>query len=155
MTTPESSRLIAETLRLDGEATQGPWMHDDEAHYIVGDHGPQVANLDLGKGRSGTRIIDIRGWGVLVNAFGPKEAERIQRANAAIVCHSRTSAPRLARIAKMQSEAMAWIGGDGPKPSWFAEAIKREPRRNYGDIDMQVISRYVLAEIEKIARDGA
>lgn len=106
MTNSESSRLIAETLRLDGEATQGPWMHDDEAHYIVGDHGPQVANLDLGKGRSGTRIIDIRGWGVLVNAFGPKEAERIQRANAAIVCHSRTSAPRLARMLQVAINAV-------------------------------------------------
>ncbi len=32
----ESDRIIAETLHLDAEATKGPWMHDDEAHYIVG-----------------------------------------------------------------------------------------------------------------------
>lgn len=128
--TSEVEKLIAETLRLDGEATRGPWMHDDEAYHIVGDHGPDVANLDLGKGRIGTRIIDVRGWGVLVNAFGEKEAERIQRANAAIVCHSRTAAPRLARMLRVAMDALAL----------------RAPT--------SVMATMTLAEIERIAKEG-
>ena len=127
----ETDSLIAETLRLDGEMI-------DPATF-------KIARYEHGGGR--------------VSFENGNERELIadfyDKAHREGFILFRTSAPRLARIAKMQSEAMAWIGGDGPKPSWFAEAIKREPRRNYGDIDMQVISRYVLAEIEKIARDGA
>ena len=143
--------IINETLRLDAEATKGPWMHDDEAHYIVGDHGPDVADLDIGGNRSGTRIIDVRGWARLYNAFGAKEAERIQRANAAIVCHSRTAAPLLARMLRLHRELAAWIVNPcaATVPPWFDEAMKAN------GVDPCVdATRYVIAEIERIANGG-
>ena len=67
--------LIAETLRLDGEATKGPWNHidGDGSVWNADDMGRCIANTD----------------------HCPNEKMNI---NAEAIAHNRTAAPLLARM---------------------------------------------------------
>jgi len=84
--TPETSRLIAETLRLDGEATVGPWNHieGDGSVWNDDDMGRCVANTD----HCANMNMDI---------------------NAELIASYRTSAPRLARMLEVAVKAMTAI----------------------------------------------
>lgn len=140
--TPETSRLIAETLRLDGEATIGPWAHDPprftgDGGRLHEEHGVSVAYTPVASssGPRGTVCI---------------EAEKAN-VNAALIALYRTSAPRLARIAKMQSEYIEWAANPcySTAPSWLVAALVGAERQA---LPLQHVGRYVLTEIEKIAK---
>ena len=81
--------LIAETLRLDGEATKGPWNHidGDGSVWNADDMGRCIANTD----------------------HCPNEKMNI---NAEAIAHNRTAAPLLARMLRV---AMNYISGDETK----------------------------------------
>ena len=96
---------IAEVRRLDKAATPGPWKIDEGAFHIYGSHGA-IDTTRLPDGSTGVRIIDIRGWGSL-SKLGEAEAERIQRANGALVTTFRTAAPALADAVERRDEVIA------------------------------------------------
>lgn len=93
--TPETSRLIAETLRLDHRARVYPVERNIYA------------------------VLD--------------------------------AAPRLARITKMQAEYIEWAANQchSTAPSWLAAALVGAERQA---LPLQHVGRYVLTEIEKIAK---
>ena len=91
--TPEE--LIAETLRLDGEATKGPWSY---ATW------PKTSD-----GRQSPSIIADGGYGVLA-CDGPENGPHSRDAEA--IAHNRTAAPLLARMLRV---AMNYISGDETK----------------------------------------
>lgn len=101
------NKTIADVLRLDAEATPGPWKGDEHAFQIYGSHGA-IDTVKMPDGFTGVRIFDIRGWGSL-SKLGDKEAERIQRANGDLVTNFRTAAPKMARAL----ERILSIVGDG------------------------------------------
>lgn len=105
MTTTD--KLVAEVRRLDAEATKWPWRDEGDAHIVYGSHSPEVDSVRLRDGSTGFRLLDIRGWGTLSTKLGPVEAERIQRANCALVTKYRTAAPALADAVERRDEVIA------------------------------------------------
>ena len=123
----ECERLIAETLRLDGEATKGPWTVDTKSGMSF------IDEIDGGQGRS-TVFDDDDG--------------RNGTNNAALIASYRTSAPRLARMLQMQIELALYVAR-GVRPAWLDVALASEFSYR---VDEECVAEYVLAEIEKIAK---
>ena len=128
--------LIAETLRLDAEATKGPWSY---ATW------PKTSD-----GRQSPSIIADGGYGVLA-CDGPENGPHSRDAEAITVY--RTAAPLLARIAKMQLEYTAWAANPchATAPTRLAVALVGAERQA---LPLQHVARYVFAEIARIAEEG-
>lgn len=136
---PETSRLIAETLRLDAAATKGPWIASfDASTRSAHNYGVHDLNYD-----------DI--WNTPEHPDDVDGTDYATAEDAACIASYRTSAPRLARIAKMQAEYVEWAANPchSTAPSWLAVALVGAERQA---LPLQHVARYVLAEIEKIAR---
>ena len=98
--------LIDEVLRLDKEATNGPWQVWDGPEYVGGG-----ADLCIGHGETWLTNMNERSHRdrniTIAQDFGPEpnEAEELeitreQRANADAIALYRTAAPKLARALK-------------------------------------------------------
>lgn len=128
-------KILEEVERLDATATPGPWKGDEGAYHVYGSHGA-IDSMRLPDGSTGVRIIDIRGWGSL-SKLGDKEAERIQRANGALVTTFRTAAPALAKEvrrlrAKLVEAACELAMGRYETPFKTSETVIREVAEDYG-----------------------
>ena len=126
--------LIAETLRLDGEATKGPWSY---ATW------PKTSD-----GRQSPSIIADGGYGVLA-CDGPENGPHSRDAEAITVY--RAAAPRLARMLEVMVSATQYIKSPNMvEPWWFPYRIE-----SAGKEDTQVVVRWALAKIERIAKEEA
>ena len=89
----ECERLIAETLRLDGEATQGPWFE--------GVNGDVVRTTEMFDYDSpSVRVADPR---------NPDIEKKVS--DCILIASYRTSAPRLARMLMVAVDALTEIDG--------------------------------------------
>lgn len=128
--TPETSRLIAETLRLDSAATKGPWRWELN-------HKSRIVQLCGGKPTFNKTILDFKRWGMSsatprvlgtrdpdlnlmtpMHEFGVVAPDRahhrdwfqlIEHPDAKAIESFRTSAPRLARMLEVAVKAMTAI----------------------------------------------
>ena len=126
----ESDRIIAEVLRLDAEATKGPWNHIDGDGSVWRDDENQtcIANTD----------------------HCPNDN---MDANAEMIAAYRTAAPRLARMLKMHQELTNGIV-NGTQPPWLDEAKKLKETRPYESLESKA-ARYVLNKCDEIAKGEA
>jgi len=125
----ETERLIDETLRLDAEATKGPWeRHDMTVGQVAEDYFRSVARFT--NGPFAQRTID-----------------------ADLMASYRSSAPRLARMLKMHQELASGIA-NGTQPPWLDEAKKLEEIRPYESLESKA-ARYVINKCDEIAKGEA
>ena len=125
----ESDRIIAEVLRLDAEATKGPWVEwNDSVHA-----GPVKSKTHGMLTGSQGRVCNCHG-----DDFGDddEEGEVFAESNAELIASYRTSAPRLARMLRVALGTMAHM----------RFACEEDEIEAYDE---------GLAEIEKIAKGEA
>ena len=142
----ESDRIIAEVLRLDAEATKGPWVEwNDSVHA-----GPVKSKTHGMLTGSQGRVCNCHG-----DDFGDddEEGEVFAESNAELIASYRTSAPRLARMLKMHQELTNGIV-NGTQPPWLDEAKKLKETRPYESLESKA-ARYVLNKCDEIAKGEA